>query len=67
MVGTQWEEQLLRQLGGKSYLVENTEFWSMRDLVDISKGAFSTLPVELEQVATTLQQCVWEFTVNNFK
>ncbi len=39
----------------------------MRDLVDISKGAFSTLPVELEQVATTLQQCVWEFTVNNFK
>jgi len=58
---------LLRQLGAKSYLVENTEFWSLKDLVDISSGAFSTLPASLEQVATTLQQTVWDFTVNNFK
>ena len=63
--GTKQEQLLLQQLGGKSYLVESTEFWSMKDLVDISKGAFAELPGALNHVATTLQQLTWDHLKNN--
>ena len=47
-------------LGQRTYLVENTEFWSLRDLVDVSKGAFSQLPGCFDQAEATLQQATWE-------
>ena len=63
--GTKYEQALIKTFGSKSYLLENTEFWSVKDLVDVSKGAFSELPGELESAATTLQQVIWEALKHN--
>ena len=45
-----------------AYLVESVEFWSMRDLVDVSKGAFATLPAVLNQAGQVIQRFTWEQT-----
>lgn len=37
-------EKLLDRAGHRRYLLESTEFWAMRELVELSKGAFSSLP-----------------------
>eukprot|EP01026_Neomeris_dumetosa_P078309 TRINITY_DN8464_c1_g1_i5.p1 TRINITY_DN8464_c1_g1~~TRINITY_DN8464_c1_g1_i5.p1 ORF type:complete len:461 (+),score=48.58 TRINITY_DN8464_c1_g1_i5:722-2104(+) len=43
-------EAFLRTLGERRYLVERPEYYSVRDLTDISKGAFAELPDWLEGV-----------------
>jgi hypothetical protein len=42
---------LLVAAGPRRYLLESAEFWAMRDLVELSKGAFSELPSWLEAAA----------------
>eukprot|EP00898_Chlorokybus_atmophyticus_P002344 jgi/Chlat1/310/Chrsp1S03182 len=37
--------RLLAPFGPRTYLLEQSEFYAMRDLVDLSQGAFSTLPM----------------------
>eukprot|EP01025_Chloroclados_australasicus_P001897 TRINITY_DN10453_c0_g1_i1.p1 TRINITY_DN10453_c0_g1~~TRINITY_DN10453_c0_g1_i1.p1 ORF type:complete len:783 (+),score=113.67 TRINITY_DN10453_c0_g1_i1:887-3235(+) len=43
-------EALLRTLGERRYLIERPEYYSVRDLTDIAKGAFAELPDWLEGV-----------------
>ncbi|PIA61866.1 hypothetical protein AQUCO_00200099v1 [Aquilegia coerulea] len=50
-------------VGSRRYLLENNEFFALRDLVDLSKGAFSALPVMVKAVSTKIldhitQQCL---------
>uniref|UniRef100_A0A1D1Z2Q9 Pleckstrin y domain-containing family M member 3 n=1 Tax=Anthurium amnicola TaxID=1678845 RepID=A0A1D1Z2Q9_9ARAE len=52
-----------RGLGSRRYLLENNEFFALRDLVDLSKGAFSALPalvktVEIKILDHIAQQCL---------
>ena len=34
--------------GPRRYLLESADFWAMRELAELSKGAFSGLPAWLE-------------------
>ena len=66
--GTRHEHELVQALGHRAYYLENTEFWSMSDLVSVSKGAYSELPGVLEQCEKDLQQHTWEaLRESNFK
>ncbi|XP_065875470.1 uncharacterized protein [Euphorbia lathyris] len=38
-------------LGLRRYLLENNDFFALRDLIDLSKGAFAALPVMVETVS----------------
>ncbi|KAK9812803.1 hypothetical protein WJX72_004085 [[Myrmecia] bisecta] len=44
-------ERLLTAAGPKRYLLESADFWAMRDLTELSKGAFSELPQWLNAAA----------------
>ncbi|CAN6453160.1 unnamed protein product [Victoria cruziana] len=37
-----------RSLGSRKYLLESNDFFALRDLVDLSKGAFAALPVMMD-------------------
>lgn len=39
-----------RGLGSRRYLLESNDFFALRDLIDLSKGAFAALPVMVETV-----------------
>jgi run domain Beclin-1 interacting cysteine-rich containing protein len=43
--------RLLSAAGPRRYLLESPDFWAMRELVELSKGAFSGLPAWLEAAA----------------
>ncbi|XP_031500130.1 uncharacterized protein LOC116264189 [Nymphaea colorata] len=52
-----------RSLGSRRYLIESNDFFALRDLVDLSKGAFAALPVMMDTLSSkTLehitQQCL---------
>ncbi|QDZ22528.1 hypothetical protein A3770_08p50460 [Chloropicon primus] len=63
--GTDFEKPLLNALGSRSYLLENVEFWSLRDLMDLSKGAFAELPGLLDNFEAKLQQATWDSLKSN--
>ncbi len=44
-------KRLLAGAGPRRYLLESPDFWAMRELVELSKGAFSRLPAWLEAAA----------------
>lgn len=44
-------KRLLAGAGQRRYLLESPDFWAMRELVELSKGAFSRLPAWLEAAA----------------
>eukprot|EP01018_Ginkgo_biloba_P009366 Gb_37964 [translate_table: standard] len=51
-----------RSLGSRRYLLESSDFFALRDLVDLSKGAFAALPSLMEAVSKKIymhitQQC----------
>lgn len=51
-----------RSLGSRRYLLENSDFFALRDLVDLSKGAFAALPSLMETLCQKIyvhitQQC----------
>ncbi|XP_030495633.2 uncharacterized protein LOC115711434 isoform X1 [Cannabis sativa] len=50
-------------LGSRRYLLESNDFFALRDLIDLSKGAFAVLPVMVETVlkkilAHITEQCL---------
>ncbi|KAJ6800767.1 uncharacterized protein M6B38_201890 [Iris pallida] len=49
-----------RSLGIRRYLLESNDFFALRDLVDLSKGAFAGLPVMVETVSTKILEHVTE-------
>ncbi|XP_042383763.1 uncharacterized protein LOC121975901 [Zingiber officinale] len=52
-----------RGLGSRRHLLESNDFFALRDLVDLSKGAFAALPIMLETLSNKIlehiaQQCL---------
>lgn len=50
-------------LGARRYLLESNDFFALRDLIDLSKGAFAVLPVIVETVSRKIlghltEQCL---------
>lgn len=49
-----------RSLGIRRYLLESNDFFALRDLVDLSKGAFAGLPVTVENVSSKILEHITE-------
>ncbi|KAG7023123.1 Pleckstrin-likey domain-containing family M member 3, partial [Cucurbita argyrosperma subsp. argyrosperma] len=49
-----------RGLGFRRYLVESNDFFALRDLVDLSKGAFAVLPTILETISRKILEHIEE-------
>ncbi|XVE54972.1 hypothetical protein DITRI_Ditri03aG0124100 [Diplodiscus trichospermus] len=47
-------------LGSRRYLLESNDFFALRDLIDLSKGAFAALPAIVETVSRKIQEHVVE-------
>ncbi|MED6120460.1 hypothetical protein PIB30_020964 [Stylosanthes scabra] len=45
-----------RALGSRRYLLESNDFFSVRDLIDLSKGVFAALPVMVETVSSKIME-----------
>ncbi|KAK9119747.1 hypothetical protein Scep_017840 [Stephania cephalantha] len=46
-----FRRSLLKRVGTRRYLLENNEFFALRDLVDLSKAAFAALPGILDTLS----------------
>ncbi|KAF9623402.1 hypothetical protein IFM89_001948, partial [Coptis chinensis] len=58
-----FRKSVQRGVGSRKYLLEGNDFFALRDLVDLSKGAFAALPIVVETVSTKIlehitQQCL---------
>ncbi|KAJ4840204.1 hypothetical protein Tsubulata_002955 [Turnera subulata] len=47
-------------LGCRRYLLESNDFFALRDLIDLSKGAFAALPVMVETVSSKILEHITE-------
>ncbi|GMJ06695.1 SORTING NEXIN 5 [Hibiscus trionum] len=47
-------------LGSRRYLLESNDFFALRDLIDLSKGAFAALPVMVETVSRKIEEHIVE-------
>ncbi|XP_044484214.1 uncharacterized protein LOC123210085 [Mangifera indica] len=47
-------------LGSRRYLLENNDFFALRDLIDLSKGPFAALPVMVENVSRKILEHITE-------
>ncbi|KAL5544184.1 hypothetical protein UlMin_007968 [Ulmus minor] len=47
-------------LGSRRYLLESNDFFALRDLVDLSKGAFAALPVMVETILKKIVEHITE-------
>ncbi|KAE8726200.1 Phox domain-containing protein [Hibiscus syriacus] len=47
-------------LGSRRYLLECNDFFALRDLIDLSKGAFAALPVMVETVSRKIEEHIVE-------
>ncbi|TYH41504.1 hypothetical protein ES332_D12G321600v1 [Gossypium tomentosum] len=47
-------------LGSRRYLLGSNDFFALRDLIDLSKGAFAALPVMVETVSKKIQEHIIE-------
>ncbi|XP_062116244.1 uncharacterized protein LOC133830305 isoform X2 [Humulus lupulus] len=47
-------------LGSRRYLLESNDFFALRDLIDLSKGAFAVLPVMVETVLKKILEHITE-------
>ncbi|KAK8599661.1 hypothetical protein V6N13_077573 [Hibiscus sabdariffa] len=47
-------------LGSRRYLLESNDFFALRDLIDLSKGAFAALPVMVESVSRKIEEHIVE-------
>ncbi|KAJ6977507.1 hypothetical protein NC653_029419 [Populus alba x Populus x berolinensis] len=49
-----------KALGSRRYLLESNDFFPLRDLIDLSKGAFAALPVMAETVSRKILEHITE-------
>ncbi|XP_028769909.1 uncharacterized protein LOC114727369 isoform X2 [Neltuma alba] len=49
-----FRRSIYRGLGTRRYLVESNDFFALRDLIDLSKGAFAALPVMVETLSSKI-------------
>ncbi|XP_021733603.1 uncharacterized protein LOC110700378 isoform X1 [Chenopodium quinoa] len=55
-----FRRSIYRRLGYRKYLLESNDFFALRDLNDLSKGAFAALPAILEAVSKKIQEHITE-------
>lgn len=55
-----FRRSIYRILGYRKYLLETNDFFALRDLVDLSKGAFAALPAILEAVLKKIEEHITE-------
>ncbi|XP_042502153.1 uncharacterized protein LOC122079609 isoform X2 [Macadamia integrifolia] len=55
-----FRRSIYRGLGSRRYLVESNDFFALRDLVDLSRGAFAALPVMVENVSKKISEHITE-------
>lgn len=51
---------IFKGLRSRRYLLESNDFFSLKDLIDLSKGVFSALPVMVETVSRKIQEHITE-------
>ncbi|KAJ6358863.1 hypothetical protein OIU76_000568 [Salix suchowensis] len=49
-----------KALGSRRYLLESNDFFALRDLIDLSRGAFAALPVMVETVSRKILEHITE-------
>ncbi|KAH9612956.1 hypothetical protein KSS87_019108 [Heliosperma pusillum] len=55
-----YRRSIYRRLGYRKYLLETNDFFALRDLIDLSKGAFAALPAILEAALKKMQEHIIE-------
>uniref|UniRef100_A0A0D9YAC2 PX domain-containing protein n=1 Tax=Oryza glumipatula TaxID=40148 RepID=A0A0D9YAC2_9ORYZ len=58
-----FRNSIFRGLGARRYLLDGNDFFALRDLVDLSKGAFAALPVKVQTISNRIlvhitEQCL---------
>ncbi|TKW14929.1 hypothetical protein SEVIR_5G199300v4 [Setaria viridis] len=58
-----FRNSILKGLGVRRYLLDGNDFFALRDLVDLSKGAFAALPVKVQTISNRIlvhitEQCL---------
>ncbi|KAA8542289.1 hypothetical protein F0562_023575 [Nyssa sinensis] len=55
-----FRRSIYKALGSRRYLLESNDFFALRDLIDVSKGAFAALPVMVETVSRKILEHITE-------
>ncbi|XP_057804538.1 uncharacterized protein LOC131019932 isoform X2 [Salvia miltiorrhiza] len=55
-VRCQYRRSIYKGLGSRRYLLDSNDFFALKDLIDLSKGVFSALPVMVETVSRKIQE-----------
>ncbi|XP_042041786.1 uncharacterized protein LOC121787191 [Salvia splendens] len=55
-VRCQYRGSIYKGLGSRRYLLDSNDFFALKDLIDLSKGVFSALPVMVETVSRKIQE-----------
>ncbi|KAI3454479.1 hypothetical protein Pfo_011142 [Paulownia fortunei] len=55
-----FRRSIYKGLGSRSYLLDSNDFFALKDLIDLSKGVFSALPVMVETVSRKIQEHITE-------
>ncbi|KAL3628839.1 hypothetical protein CASFOL_027885 [Castilleja foliolosa] len=51
-----FRRSIYKGLGSRSYLLESNDFFALKDLISLSKGVFSALPVMVETVSRKIHE-----------
>ncbi|XP_049393124.1 uncharacterized protein LOC125857565 [Solanum stenotomum] len=55
-----FQRSIYRGVGSRRYLLESNDFFSLRDLIDLSKGIFAALPVMVETISRKILEHIAE-------
>ncbi|KAJ8536469.1 hypothetical protein K7X08_034870 [Anisodus acutangulus] len=55
-----FRRSIYKGVGSRRYLLESNDFFSLRDLVDLSKGIFAALPVMVETISRKILEHIAE-------
>ncbi|KAH0688526.1 hypothetical protein KY284_019079 [Solanum tuberosum] len=55
-----FQRSIYRGVGSRRYLLESNDFFSLRDLIDLSKGVFAALPLLVETISRKILEHIAE-------
>ncbi|KAM3381102.1 putative protein isoform X3 [Capsicum galapagoense] len=55
-----FRRSIYKGVGSRRYLLESNDFFSLRDLIDLSKGVFAALPVMVETISRKILEHIAE-------
>ncbi|CAN4086036.1 unnamed protein product [Withania somnifera] len=55
-----FRRSIFKGVGSRRYLLESNDFFSLRDLIDLSKGVFAALPVMVETISRKILEHIAE-------